>query len=224
MRGTDVAATLGVLVAGGRGSRLLGHVPKALVRLGGRTLLERSLAILGEVCGEVVVAAPATLALPVPAAMRIADVPGAAGPLAGVAAGLAARSFECALVLGVDFPLMRPAALAALRDQIDQIGDAPALLPAPGGTPQPLAAAYRPEAAAPLALALERGERALTAAVLALAPRLLADAELERLEGGLENFFNLNTPEDLAEAERRLASAPGAAAGARAATGKRAPG
>ena len=27
------------------------------------------------------------------------------------------------------------------------------------------------------------------------------------LEGGIENFFNLNTPEDLAEAGRRIAAA-----------------
>lgn len=215
-----MTGTIGVLVAGGRGRRLSSRAPKALVRLGGRTLLERSLATLTAVCGEVVVVAPAAMSLPVPAAMRVADVPGAAGPLAGVAAGLAARSFECALVLGVDFPLMRPAALAALRDQI---GDAIALLPAPGGIPQPLAAAYRLAAAAPLAAALERGERTLTAAVLALGPRLIADGELDRLEGGLGNFFNLNTLEDLAEAEVRLGSAPGAAPDSRASVGKRAP-
>ncbi len=149
--------------------------------------------------------APGALALPVPAARRVADWPGAEGPLAGLAAGLAARPFERALVLGVDFPLMRPAALAALAAWT---GPEPVLLPAPGGIPQPLAAAYRPAAAPALIAALERGERTLTRAVMALGPRLLADAELERLEGGLENFFNLNTPDDFAAAGRRLASAP----------------
>jgi molybdopterin-guanine dinucleotide biosynthesis protein A len=44
--------------------------------------------------------------------------------------------------------------------------------------------------------------------VLDLKPRLLGDAELEGLEGGLDNFFNLNTRDDLAAAERRVASAP----------------
>jgi molybdopterin-guanine dinucleotide biosynthesis protein A len=219
-----VTVTLGVLVAGGSGRRLGRGVPKALVQVAGRTLLERALAVLAEVCDEVIVVAPATfplpVVLPVQGALRVADVPGAAGPLAGVAAGLAARGFECALVLGVDFPLMRPAALAVLRDRI---GGAPALLPAPGGVPQPLAAAYRPEAAPALAAALERGERSLTAAVLALAPRVLADTDLERIEGGLGNFFNLNTPEDLAEAEVRLGLAPGAAPGALARVVGRAP-
>ena len=215
-----MAGLLGVLVAGGPGSRLSSVTPKALVEVGGVTLLARALAVLESVCGEVVVVAPATLALPVPAAMRVADGPGTAGPLAGVAAGLAARSFECALVLGVDFPLLRPAALVALHQRI---GNATALVPAPGGTPQPLAAAYRPAAAAKLAAALARGERALTPAVLALPARLIADDELERLEGGLANFFNLNTPEDLVEAERRLGVVSAAGRGSRAGLGKRGP-
>ena len=199
-----MTGVLGVLIAGGRGRRLSGSTPKALVRLGGLTLLERAWGVLEGVCAEGVVVAPASLALPVPAARRVTDGPGAEGPLAGLVAGLAARSFERAVVLGVDFPLMRPAALAALRDQL---AGEPALLPAPGGIPQPLAAVYGPGAAGALARALARGERALTVAALALRPRLLDDSALARLPGGLENFFNLNTPEDLAEAARRLGAA-----------------
>ena len=200
-----MAGTLGVLVAGGAGRRLGRGTPKALVEVAGRTLLERALATLGAACDEVIVAAPAALELPALDAMRVADVPGAAGPLAGVVAGLAARRFERALVLGVDFPLMQSGALAKLRDMV---GDEVALVPAPGGRPQPVAAVYRPGAAAALAAALARGERALTTAVMALGPRVLTDAELETLEGGLDNFFNVNTREDLAEAERRLGRAP----------------
>src|SRR5439155_8105257 len=96
--------------------------PKALVRLAGVTLLERALAILSAVCDEVVVVAPAGLALPAPAARadpaspgaresgsapgvrRVNDPPDAAGPLAGVVAGLGARAFARAIVLGVDLP------------------------------------------------------------------------------------------------------------------------
>ncbi len=199
-----MATRLGIVVAGGRGTRLAGAGVKALACLGGTTLLERALAVLAAVCDEVVVAAPAALELPVPPALRVADSPGAAGPLAGVVAGLAARPYERAIVLGVDFPLVRAGALAAL---CAGLADRAALVPAPGGLPQPLVAVYAPRAAAELARTLARGERALTAAVLALEPRRLADGELAQLEGGLENFFNLNTPEDLAEAGRRIAAA-----------------
>ncbi len=198
-----MAGTLGVLVADGRGARLSLGMPKALARVGGRTLLERALETLRAACDEIVVAAPAGLHLPVPPEARADDVTGIEGPLSGVVAGLAARPFARALVLGVDFPLLRP---ALLRSLADRLGDHAAAVPAPGGIPQPLAAAYAPRAAAALAERLAAGERAVTVAVLALEPLLVGDAELARLEGGVESFFNFNTPEDRARAESLLAA------------------
>jgi len=198
-----MARELGVLVAGGRGSRLGAATPKALVPLGGVPLLERALAILSAVCDEVVVVAPAELALPAPGARRVNDPPGASGPLAGVVAGLGARGYERAIVLGVDFPFVPAAALAALRERL---GARAAVVPAPAGVLQPLAAAYAPRAHAALAAALARGARALTAAVRALDPVIVAGPELEAIPGGAAGFFNLNTPADRDAAERRLGS------------------
>src|SRR2546426_852659 len=88
--------------------------------------------------------------------------------------------------------------------------------PTRGGVRRRLAAAYAPVAGAALAASLARGERAVTAASLALDPRIVGESELSRLEGGSGCFFNLNTPADRAEAERLLvAPAPAPAPGAR---------
>ena len=167
-----MAASLGVLVAGGAGARLSLGVPKALVRVGGLTLLERGLGTLAAVCDEIVVTAPAALALPLPEGLvaarrahpvRRADDPaGSAGPLAGVVAGLSACPFARALVLGVDFPFMDPSTLEAL---LARLGPHEAVVPAPEGVPQPLAAAYAPASRGILAARLAAGERALTVAV-----------------------------------------------------------
>lgn len=197
--------TLGVIVAGGHGVRLGLGRPKAFAEVGGTTLLARAEETLGGICDEVVIAAPAELPLPGHRSPRVADASGDAVPLAGLVAGLSARPFERALALGVDFPLMRPGMLAAL---LSRLGERSAVIPAPGGVPQPLAAAYGPGAVAALSASLARGERAVTAAALALDPVILTEDELSRLEGGSASFFNLNTPEDLAEACRRLAALP----------------
>jgi molybdopterin-guanine dinucleotide biosynthesis protein A len=200
-----------------------------LVSIGGRTLLERALDSLTPLCDRVVVTAPAAMAL-TPALERagigrrtelerIDDPEGAAGPLAGLVAGLGAARFGRALVLGVDFPLVRSAFLASLLDRLGRGAESPsasgdpprAVLPAPVGFPQPLVAAYSPEAAGVFQAELARGERSAIRAALTLDPRLLADGELAELPGGLENLFNLNTPDDLAEAEQRLGSPRGAA-------------
>jgi molybdopterin-guanine dinucleotide biosynthesis protein A len=210
---SDAVRTLGVLVAGGVGARLGLGLPKALARVGGMTLLERGLRTLTAVCDEIVVAAPADVALSMPLAsvrgrggrevVRVDDPPGFEGPLAGVVTGLSSRPFERALVLAVDLPFATPAALAAL---VARLGRRQAVLPVPGGFPQPLAAAYAASAGPLLAARLEAGERSIVRAVDALDAERLDDEELGRLPGGLENFFNLNTREDLAEAERRLSA------------------
>lgn len=197
-----MARVLGIVLAGGRGRRLAAGVPKALVVLGGRTLLARARATLAALCDEVLVCAPGSLALPVEESQRVRDPEPGEGPLAGLVAALAARPFERAVVLGVDLVFVTQATLSGVASLW---ADEPAIVPAPGGRPQPLAAWYAPEALAPLAAALAAGARALVPAVLALPPRLAHDAELAAQPGGVEAFFNLNTPEDFALAGRRLA-------------------
>ncbi len=211
MSGT--VATLGVLVAGGAGARLGFVVPKALVRVGEATLLERGLRTLAAIADEIVIAAPADLALPPPLepirglagreAARASDPPGFVGPLAGVVAGLSSCPFERAVVLAVDLPF---ATAAALSELLARLGHRQAVIPVAGGFPQPLAAAYAASARPILAARLEAGERYLVRAVEVLDAERLDEEAVKRLPGGLENFFNLNTREDLAEAERRLAA------------------
>ena len=194
--------TLGVLLAGGRGTRLDAAVPKALVSCGGQTLLSRATTTLEKLCDDLVVVAPRELDLPVPRADRVDDPPGARGPLPAMLAGLASRAFDEALVLAVDLPLVTAAALDALRVRR---GGALAVMAAPNALPQPLAAWYASGARALLEAALASGERSVIAACGALNPRLVMDDELVAIPEGGGFRWNVNTSEDLERAERMLA-------------------
>jgi len=198
-------AVVGIVLAGGQGFRLGLGRPKALAEMGGTTLLERAIAILAGVADEVLAVAPASMALPIPRASRVDDPPGAAGPLAALVAGLAARPGIPAVALGVDFPLARSSMLRAL---LEALPGASAVVPAPGGIPQPLAAAYAPAALAMLSEWLRAGERALVPVVRRLEPRWVMDDGIERFEGGLDNFLNVNTPADFERAAALLAPRP----------------
>ena len=205
-----MAGCLGVIVAGGRGTRLGLGIPKAMVRLGGMTLLERAIATLAPCCEAIGVAAPASCPIALPPSrtertevFAVADAAGARGPLAGLVAGLEARAHERALVLAVDLPLLRAGMLAAL---LERLRDRDAVIPSPDGVPQPLAAAYGSRAGAVLAQRLGAGERSVSAAIQALDPVVVEDAELAGLPGGVESFLNLNTPHELEHAERLLRS------------------
>jgi molybdopterin-guanine dinucleotide biosynthesis protein A len=194
--------SLGVLLAGGRGTRLGAGVPKALVHCAGQTLLARAMTTLDRLCDSVVVVAPRELELPTPRSDRVDDPHGVHGPLPAMLAGLASRRFDEALVLAVDLPLVTERALGVLRARR---GDALAVMAAPNALPQPLAAWYGSGARAGLEAAVASGERSVIAACRTLAPRLVRDEELAKMPDGEGFQWNVNTREDLERAERMLA-------------------
>jgi molybdopterin-guanine dinucleotide biosynthesis protein A len=81
--------TLGVILAGGR-ARRMGFADKPRIRIGGTTILDRVIARLGPQCRELVLNANDDVARFADTKVAIAadSVPGYAGPLAGILAGL----------------------------------------------------------------------------------------------------------------------------------------
>lgn len=192
---------IGIVIAGGRGERLGMGVPKALVTVAGRTLLERACDLLRD-CGverlRVVVPAAMTLPALAPDTVRVDDPPGDGGPLGGLVAGLGAGPFDEALVVPVDQPLLRPSTLLALAARR---GSATVAVTARDGRLQPLVGAYGPGAVASLRASWECGERAVHRAVRSAGARVL---EGDDAPGLAEEWTDLDTPADLAEVERRL--------------------
>jgi molybdopterin-guanine dinucleotide biosynthesis protein A len=119
-----------VILAGGAGRRL-GGAAKPLLTLGGRTLLARVLAAVPD-AAPVVVVGPATLQVP-PGVVRVSEEPPGGGPVAALAAGLAAAEEpnaagpssaierpgaaegEFTALLAADLPFLTAASVALLR-------------------------------------------------------------------------------------------------------------
>ena len=135
---TDVFVSA-IIAAGGRGTRLGGNVPKQLRTLGGRTLLERSLAPFdaSERIDEIVVVLPGDLPDAPPAALERLRTPvrcvrGGARRQDSVAAGaaaIAARS-EFVVVHDAARPFCTPALIGRTLDAARESGAAVAALPA----------------------------------------------------------------------------------------------
>lgn len=186
----------GVVLCGGE-SRRMGR-PKELLPFGPERMLQRVVRLVSTAANLVVVVAAPGQALPeLPGAVLIARDPIAGrGPLAGLAAGLAAlpASVELAFAIGADAPLLRPAWITRLADLI---GPADLAIPAIGGVLQPLAAAYRRRAVMP---AIERllgsGRSALIDLVDVLTTRVVAADELRDIDPDLTTLRNVNSPED----------------------------
>ncbi|MCC9178444.1 molybdenum cofactor guanylyltransferase [Arthrobacter sp. zg-Y750] len=138
-----------VILAGGRSSRL-GGSPKALLRTGGRTLLETTLdAVAG--ARRVAVVGPGSLLPLLEDASRetvlVREEPEFGGPAAAVAAGLEAlpASGDWTLVLACDMPRIASAAgvLLDAAGSDDSDGDSTLLALDADGRSQPLAGLYR---------------------------------------------------------------------------------
>lgn len=195
----------GLVLAGGR-ARRMGGGEKALVRLGDVTLLQRSVEAVSAQCGAVAISAngdPALYAahnLPV-LPDRLPDRP---GPLAGILAGLewaAQLGMEQVFTAPVDTPFLPDGLVAQLAQGA---GDARFSIAAgPDGDGQrqhPVVGLWPVHLRGAIYDALMREERRVGwfarshGAVVVPVPA----------HGGLDPFFNINTPEDLAIAEAAL--------------------
>jgi molybdopterin-guanine dinucleotide biosynthesis protein A len=197
---------LGLILAGGRGRRM-GDADKALIRLAGRPLIAHAIAALESQCAGLIINANGAAERLRPYALPIvADDPqNFAGPLAGVLAGLEfARRIKPeiadVLSLAVDTPFAPRDLVERLQAARKATGAAIAVA-ASGGNRHHVVALW------PVALA-EFLRRALTAEgvrkVEVFAERFgVAVATWD--DEPFDPFFNINTPDDLARAEKQLA-------------------
>ena len=178
----------GFLLAGGKSSRM--GRDKALLQLGGRTLVESGLEKLNAVCAEVAIAGGA-------ADLRrygrlIEDTQAECGPLAGIVAALEQSEFEWNLFLPVDAPfvpvdVLKSLLLAAGGDEIGVMAEADDHL-------QPLIAVYSRRALPVLRQQLAAGRWKVTQAVAAAGSVLRVHFDRP------EWFRNVNTPQEFVAA------------------------
>jgi molybdopterin-guanine dinucleotide biosynthesis protein A len=186
---------VGFAVAGGR-SRRMGR-DKALLEWKGGTLLDHAIGRLRAVCDEVhVLSGPerryAALGLPVDVDERPEG-----GPLAGLAAALAAAAPRAALLLGIDIPFATVDLLAHIRDAV---AGWDAAVPAHERGQEPLCAAYAASCLDPVREALAARELKMTSFWPRVRVRVLDSADLARFGPADRLFHNLNAPADYATA------------------------
>lgn len=181
------------VVAGGQGRRL-GGVAKGLLRVEGRTVLERLLE-LAPLCSEVLLVAN----VPEPYAhlglRTVADVVPGKGAPGGVYTALVHARTEWVLAVACDMPFITEAVvrvlLAARAPEVD------AVCFEVHGRLEPLLAVYRRELAGPWGEALH-GNPSLRELLAGCRARVLPEEALRRVDPLLRAVQSLNTPEDLA--------------------------
>ena len=196
-------AVTGVVLAGGRGTRM-GGADKGLVEVAGRPMVEHVLAAMGRQAGAVAINANrsadryARYGHPV-----IADrLDGFQGPLAGMASALEAAATEFVLVVPCDSPLLDPALGPRLHAALAE-READIAVAHDGERMHPVFVLLRRSVRSGLEAFLARGERKID--------RWFAEEKTEVVDFSdlPDMFLNVNREADRSHLEVRLAARPG---------------
>lgn len=181
------------VVAGGQGRRLSG-VPKGLLKVGDRTVLERLLALAPRFA-EVLLVANA----PEPYARfglrTVTDVVVGKGAPGGVHAALVGARTPWVLAVACDMPFIMPEAVRVLLEA--RRPDVDAVCFTVEGRVEPMLAAYRASLASSWGELLRQGDPSLRELLSRCRATLLSEESLRAVDPELRSLVNVNTPEDL---------------------------
>lgn len=199
--------TIGAILAGGQSSRY--GSPKCVAELGGVQLIEWVLRAQLEVLDEVVIIANAPDAFTRLGVPVIPDLSRDRGPLSGIHAALTYASGEAVLLSPCDAPYAMPALYRLLLAATD---DVQAVFPRSRGPLgyEPLFGWFSGSVLPLLTTFLESPSGAVHEFVDGLdRVRYVPVEDIDPIGGSDLAFLNVNTPDDLREAERFLKSRGG---------------
>ena len=189
-------------VQAGGGSIRFGR-DKALVQLGGKTMLARTTELVAKVCESAQIVAPAGKYPDAPAPVIADQYPGE-GPLGGIltALSLLPRG-KLALIVSCDMPFLTVEFLADLRRRAEK-SEKLVVVPRSENGLEPLCAAWKREALPEIQLAFDAGVRKVTDAMGRLRMEVLDESAWRRFDSEGRLFWNMNTEADFEEARRIL--------------------
>ena len=198
---------LGYVLAGGASSRF--GRDKALVNLGGKTVLERTLELLNASgVGEAIVVGPEAKYERFGARCIKDRWPGE-GPLGGIItalhnAGIDKYGYRWSLILSCDMPFLTVEWLRFMVERARQSG-AEAVVPRSANGWEPLCSCWRVSALELVLPLFEAGTRKITDALNVLRVEVLDEKDWKRFDNDGRLFWNMNTLADYEEARRVLA-------------------
>ncbi len=193
-----VSSVSGIVLAGGK-SRRMGGITKALLEIGGKPIIERTTETLARIFSDVLIITNSPseyefLGLPMYSDLR----PGF-GAIGGLHTGLSSCSTHHAFFVACDMPFLNDEIIrlmASLAPGHDIV------IPRIHGLFEPLHAIYSRACVPPIEKLLDRCELKILNFFNEVDVLEVDQPELEALDPELRFIMNLNTPEDLAEANR----------------------
>jgi len=198
MESSSEACATAIVLAGGRSSRM--GTSKALLLFDDEPLIVHVVATLQRLFADVVVVAAPEQDLPSMPVRLVSDEVAYQGPVGGIYYGLMAAGSDAAFVTSCDSVFLNIDLIAHL---LDQLPEHDVVVPHWQGRFQPLHAVYRRSVSPLLAEQLARGQLRPVYLFDKVRLRRVDEDEIRRFDPEGSSFYNMNTPEDYAEALKR---------------------
>lgn len=184
-----------IIMAGGD-SRRMGR-DKATLPFADRTLIESVIATMQPLFPAIIV----SVRQPRPEIgwPQVCDMQADGGPLVGLVTALGSIATPWAFVVACDMPFVSPALVELLAEHRTQ---RQAVVPVVHGQLQPLAAFYATSCIPLMRASLSLGDKSLSGAINHLNACYVDEAQMLRTDPQLRSFFDLDTPQDWAIAQR----------------------
>ncbi len=190
---------IGAILAGGENRRI--PFIKGLLNVNGRPIIERSVRILGDVFGRVVISTNLPeryfyLGLPL-----IGDCRCERGPMTGVVSTLLATTGEALFVVACDMPFISDGLIRYMAERYEREcsregKEYEAVIPLFRGNREPLFGIYTRSALAILERGIDEGERSLMRTLEGHRVLFVEEEEVRARDPLGDSFVNINTLED----------------------------
>ena len=199
----------GVILSGGLSSRMKGF-NKAYLKIGNSSLIERILDTLKYHFSEILLVTrdpeiynQSDLGGDIKRDLKIAnDILEVRSPLTGIHAGLVNMRADYAFCIGCDTPFLKKEVVEILISAIEPWADV--VVPFSDTYFQPLCAVYSKRCINLIEQQLSRGDPKVDHLFAKVSLKKIPYEQFEEIDNNLISFFNVNTPEDLRNAEQLL--------------------
>ncbi len=195
---TEKKTCSGVILAGGLSKRFSGK-NKALISIGGLTILERIYLLYKDLFDEIILVTNDPCQYIKWDFTITTDIYSVRSSLTGIHAGLFAATNPMIFVCACDTPFIKKELIRHLIDSIDPGYDV--ILPRTKMGVEPLCAIYSKRCVKFIEKNLEAGRFKVQGMFKKLKVLEISEKNLKTKDPGLISFFNINTPDDLKKAE-----------------------
>ncbi len=192
------------ILAGGR-ARRLGGADKSTLLVGGLPIIERQLAALAGLGGEIVVVGGDPGRFAAYGVRPVPDRVPRSGALGGLYTALCEATTPHVLVVACDLPFVSVPVLERLAELAGDAADA--VVPRTADGLQPLCAVYARTLRGRVRRRIDSGHLKVQDLLEAIRVRELGPDEIASIDPAGRSFFNVNTPDDFDQAVRLAARA-----------------